>query len=367
MKAQLKNWLIPTLLFVILVFASHLKGYAQFSIFLDFKKEGKKDTLYNKVVEELTQRTTYLLIKPDFEDSKSIVQKAADQFWKIGQLRVITYQDYVEYLEEHPNEFHGRIDITGTVTDVTMNSRTGGGYTTAHYYIQYSLIAGIIPTEDAYTKAYIKLYNKKGQEPPVVREEFYLAQYELYPGMEIISGIVNHFTPNKRPFHASETFKPEQHLLDVLYNGTFYNYQPGFLINYLKLLNSYLAEGKEKGMFENIEKESLSVLKDNVLLIPDYTLEKFNPRKGFQGEKFEVEELLNEYQYPYQIISSEDLNKKIISTKEDFYYYTFTRGATNAFHTVTNGLTGEVIYSRYDALTYNVKPKDFSVLFKQIK
>ena len=167
-------------------------------------------------------------------------------------------------------------------------------------------------------------------------------------------------------YFGSRNLDLDDHMKQVILEGDFFNYEPGFIVSYLRLFNDYLLAGKEKEPYENIG-EPMSFLKQKPLYVPDYVLERFNKFKGFKGDKFDEQELMKDYEYKYEMVSSEELNDLILKAEADVYFYTFIRGTTDAYHTITNGLTGEVLYSKYDPLTYNISDKDFKKISDKIE
>ena len=358
----------PTiLLLTLLIVGTSSNCFSQFSVNTTFDKEDKSDTFSERALEELKTLTTYALIKPDCESYIPLIEKMVKVFWGVGEIKLVTHDQYYDYLEANPTEYHGLIDISALVTTVGSSiSTTSASYSTAHYYLRYKLVADIMDPEEYWLKSDLRKFRKEGREPPVIRNEYYFADYELYPGQSIIKDIDEVSRGSVNQYFANRNIDLDDHMKRVILEGKFFNYEPGFIVNYLRLFNDYLLKNKEKNQFDNI-KESLGFLKQKTLYIPDYVLEQFNKFKGFRGYKFEEKDLMKDYQYKYEMVSSEELNDLILNAEEDIYFYTFIRGTTDAYHTITNGLTGEVLYSRYDPLTYNISDKDFKKISGEIE
>ena len=80
------------------------------------------------------------------------------------------------------------------------------------------------------------------------------------------------------------------------------------------------------------------------------------------GEDKEVEKLFSKYDYDYEFISTEDLDKAIEENKE-FYYLRYARANAERFVQVVNSKTGEVIFREYiTGLGYNLKAKNLGYL-----
>jgi len=153
---------------------------AQFSVVTSFDKDDKHDTLSERALEELKSSTTYILIKPDCEDYIPLIEEKVVSFWKVGDVKVITYDQYYDYLEANPTEFHGLVDISALITTVGSSLNTSrASYTTAHYYLRYKLVVDAMDPKDYWFKSDLRKFRKEGREPPVVRNEFYFVDYEL--------------------------------------------------------------------------------------------------------------------------------------------------------------------------------------------
>ena len=79
-----------------------------------------------------------------------------------------------------------------------------------------------------------------------------------------------------------------------------------------------------------------------------------------------MDKLFKYYDYKYQIISSEELNKKIMNN-EPIYYLMYVRLNSDRFLSVVNAQTGEVVYRAYHSLGYVLRSSIIKKLNKAIK
>lgn len=64
----------------------------------------------------------------------------------------------------------------------------------------------------------------------------------------------------------------------------------------------------------------------------------------------------------------EEIEKMILNGQStDFYYLMYNQVNSNKIITVINGKTGNIVYQNHSTMSYNIKPKDFKELDKQIK
>jgi hypothetical protein len=153
----------------------------------------------------------------------------------------------------------------------------------------------------------------------------------------------------------------------ILYESAVYrNWNIGYLKNAFQLVNKQLLDEKEKWMFEEISTESLKNLKLETLYIPESALIKFGKFTGDESQKHSVESLLKNYKYKYQIIADDKLSDMISEEETEIYYLSYVKSCTDKFFSVINSKTGEIIYTTFDNLSYNLEAKDFTSLSKEI-
>lgn len=128
-----------------------------------------------------------------------------------------------------------------------------------------------------------------------------------------------------------------------------------------------LEKGQEKSLYSSLGNDSeLKKLQNQTLFIPDYVFTKFNAFTGDESKKFDEKELLEDYKLKYEVISSKTLNEKILKNDQPFFYLQYIKSSTDKYVSVINSQTGEVIYSSYTPMSYNLKSGDLKELSKKI-
>ena len=145
------------------------------------------------------------------------------------------------------------------------------------------------------------------------------------------------------------------------------NWNIGYLKNALQFVNKKLNESEENYLFKNDISGGISHLVKDTLYIPDYVLIKFGIFDGNNKRKHKVKRLLRKYSYPYKIVSQSELSQKIVQKSAPVYYLSYIKSSTDKFITVINGITGDMVYNRYKAASYNIHKKDFKKLNRKVK
>ncbi len=178
-----------------------------------------------------------------------------------------------------------------------------------------------------------------------------LARGELYPAFSTLNSV------------ASKTDD-----LAYFYNDAeFYNWNPVILLNYVQVFNKYLTEGKPLWLFaSNSDESALNKLKNETLYIPENTLIKFNKFTGNESKRHKEEELFKKYPFSYKVVS-DDVLFDMVKNGESFYYLNYIKSSTDKYVSVLNGKTGEILYTDYSPMSYNIKSKDLKRLTKDIE
>jgi hypothetical protein len=128
----------------------------------------------------------------------------------------------------------------------------------------------------------------------------------------------------------------------------------------------YLRKNEVVQLKNEIENDiELKNLKNETLYVPSYTMIKYNKFNGNESKSHDEEDIFEDYKNKYKIVSTEELNNKILSETQPFYYLVYIRSCTQKFINVVNSSTGEIIYSEYNAISYNMKTKDLRKLYKK--
>ncbi|MGP8214342.1 MAG: hypothetical protein ACLQQ4_02130 [Bacteroidia bacterium] len=144
-------------------------------------------------------------------------------------------------------------------------------------------------------------------------------------------------------------------------NGAYlFNWGPGFIKNYIQIMNQLLSSTQNGGIAVNAE--SIKKVKTDTLFVVDF-LRGFPQSSGKYKEK-DIKDLFKEYQLPYEIVSSDELNDKILNAKKDMYYLTYIHNTGAAVY-VINGFTGEVVWAK-KLMTDELGPDDITRIYKQV-
>jgi hypothetical protein len=130
----------------------------------------------------------------------------------------------------------------------------------------------------------------------------------------------------------------------------------GVLKNYIQILN-YLITIHKNGELR-ITNNDIKNLKVDTLHVPDYIRKTEKYRVNMTGHPKEVKtkELFDDYLLNHATGSAIEFNKRILNTKNDFYYLIYVGRLTSVNNRATytksegtigivNGLTGEVVYT----------------------
>lgn len=290
---------------------------------------------------KIKRGTTYIAMKdPSSEKSKAYID-VFKKYWTISKYEFIKYTDIEKYISPE-NSF---VTIGGYETNVQFTKqytngsiRDGINYSHTHLYLE------LWTCSEKYFKSEKK--NKvfgRGSQVQVARIEL---------------------------FTDFRTLSDPDLLFQSDYDGEGHirNWGPGILKNYLQLLMSYLNKNKDHGLFAGIQnKKELRNLKKETLYVPDYVLTKFNKFTGNESKKHKEEKIFKHYNFKYQIIPTAELNQKILADETPFYYLIYVKSSTDKYVSVINSSTGEMIYTTYQPMSYNIKSKDLKALQKQIK
>lgn len=158
-------------------------------------------------------------------------------------------------------------------------------------------------------------------------------------------------------------------MLNYIYNdAVIYNWNPGFLQGYLKLVNDGLMANDERGQFsEHEDAKALASLQNDTLYVPDYVNIKVNAMTGVEEKDEDDDGLKESYPYPIKVLPAADLSKLILESSKPVKYLVYTKSSTDKFINVYESGTGKMLYARYAKLAYNFKNKDLSKLAKSIK
>lgn len=315
------NKTIYSILVLLLLFS---KSYAQVSIgkghtYFGFKEFGKSEC-------ELIKTKTTVFVLEGFDTTE--INKVLSEVWTLNKFIVLDAKDFESRENEFNNDkyavfkgtFKKEIRYNGSQSSTSV-------YVGLIYYYQ---------TED----------KSKKNKPEYIKE--YISKIYLSPSLEFGNQVV-----------STDTFTD-------LKKGI-YNYKLGYLKNYFQIVNNTINSKGAIDSFENYcNKSKIKELKTKTLYIPDYIKTKFQMLTSSTKE-VKIEELFKNYNFKYELISSENLDQKILNGNEDFYYLSYVNSQGIKFISVTNGKTGEIIYRDFNTTSNNILKSDISQINSKIK
>lgn len=298
-----------------------------------FSQIGLIDTEH---LEELRNGTTYVISNNYDSDEMAPYRMAFIQNWTYSDISFISPDQKKQY-SQPGNSF---IYIGGYTRYVTMTTQVGDNPANSS-----SLNSQSIHPQMELTIVVEREKPNEREEPTV---ESQVAFLELFVDFETS---LNLGSLQDEGFSGGEKIR---------------GWGPGVLKNKIQQLNALLEEGEENTYYKpDTHKEQMINLQSQTLLVPDYVLIHFAPTTGDESERVEEEELLADYSYPYEMVTTEELNQRILSG-EQVYYLNYVKIVANKYIEVVNSETGEIVYAETKNLSYNIKNKDFKALSKTV-
>lgn len=271
---------------------------------------------------EMIKEKTTLFVVEDF--NVEAIQQVIKDTWTYNDYEIISRKEYNENEQSYKNEKYAPFVLKGFI----RSSNYGSSVFIYHHYFYYNI-------------------KRKKEKIKTIGGVFYSGDIDAIKEVVMTNEYGNMY-------------------------DNFYNFGIGYFKNYLQKINKELVnKGGSFAYAKKADKEKLKALKGKTLYVPDYIKLKYNAFSG--SSKFGEHELENpddlfkKYKHSYEWIGKEELNEKILYAKEDFYYLMFSRVNGQKFITITNGLTGEMIYRDYQTMSYNIKKKDLSKINSKIK
>jgi hypothetical protein len=165
------------------------------------------------------------------------------------------------------------------------------------------------------------------------------------------------------------TYKNPELMFTADYDGGNHirNWGIGILKNYVQLLSKQLNGTEDRRLnASEMDEKALAKLKRDTLFVPDYVLIAFNKFTGNETKKHDEKDVFEDYPFKYKLLSSEELNKKIMDSEKPFLYFIYVKSSTDKFISVVNAQTGALIYTKYKAGSYNISSKDFRNIAKSL-
>lgn len=290
-------------------------------------------------ITKIKRGTTYIAMKdPNSEKVKEYVN-AFKNNWTISKLEFIKYSEIEKFISPE-NSF---LTIGGYETNTQFiklyesgSQKNGINFSNTHLYLE------LWTCDEKYFQS------KKKKKEFEDSDKIQVARIELFTDFETLSD------PDKL-FQS-----------DYDGDGHIRNWGPGILKNYIQSLMSYLNKGENHTLYSGIlNSNEMKNLKKEVLHVPEYILTKFNKFTGDETKKHDEKDIFEDYKLKYKLISTDELNQKILTDTTSFYYLIYIKSSTDKYISVINSLTGEIIYSTYYPLSYNIKSGDLKDLQKK--
>jgi hypothetical protein len=280
-------------------------------------------------ISKIKQGTTFFAMKdPDSPKAKEYVG-AIKKAWDFSKVECIKY------------------------TDVEKNIAPNNSFVT----ITANMISSNSTTASTQTRIYLELWttNGKFKYDPKKRKHFNQADKISVATLELFSD----YTTQNNP---SSLYKMEYDA-----TGHLKNWGKGIVYNYVQELNRLLNKAEEKS-FKTIitNKEELKKMSSQTLFIPDYAMIKYNKTNNDETDVFKDKELFDGFNLSYKVLPTANLNDKILSAETPFYYLLLIKTTDDKFVTITNSLTGEIIYLAYSASASNLKAADLKDIQKVV-
>ncbi|WP_157547226.1 hypothetical protein [Kordia zhangzhouensis] len=314
------------ILLLVFAFACALNVNSQVRIG-KFDLAGKHKSLNKKSLEKFKNTKTYFIFAENESQgyTKSDYEKVLNEVWDVTTFEVITEDELYDVAKEN-----------AAFAQFNAFSITRYGKSTVSVF-SYHVI-------DFWTIDKLKKLDKKEKKFKAKKSRVAAIYFtpDIHSRQEIVAG------------------KTE-------FNGNLMNYKLGYLKNYLRFINDGLKENKSFNMFdESVDKDKIGELKNKTLYFSDEMIYSYSPWKIKEKEdQMTAEELFEDYEHPYKVVSDKEINDKILAN-EDFYYLMYNQVNGIKVISVVNGKTGDIIYSTYKMPSYNLKSKDLKKLSKKI-
>ena len=292
-------------------------------------------------ITKIKSGTTYIAMKnPNSEKVKDFIN-VFNSNWTISKIKFIKYSEIEKYISPE-NSF---LTIGGYETNTQFSNlyengsrRNGINYSNTHLYLE------LWTCNEKYFQS------KKKKKEFGDNDKIQVARIELFTDFESLSD----------PDKLFQT--------DYDGNGHIRNWGPGILKNYIQTLMNFLNKNENRTLYTGIfNTEEMKNLYKEVLYVPEYVLMKFNKFTGDETKKHNVKDIFEDYAHKYKIITIDELNQKILEDKTSFYYLIYIKSSTDKYICVVNSLSGEIIYSSYSPVSYNIKSRDLKELIKKAK
>jgi hypothetical protein len=291
-------------------------------------------------IPELKNGTTYIVMKdPDFPGAKEYIEMFK-RTWTISKIQFIKYSD----VHNHYDKGNYFLSIGGYKFDEQYTPMFGGffggadgntnDYPKGAWFKETYIYLELWTCTDNY------LENKKDKELKI-NNTIQLARIDAYTDIP--------------------AYKEPKYLYAEEYNSTvrIRNWGVGILENYVQSMMTYFNNNQERKLYSAITNNAeLAKLKTETLYVPNYLLIQYDKKTNGETGKHIESDLFEKYTLKHKLLTIEELNTKISNKEEPIYYFIYVKSRVDKFVSVVNSVTGEMIYSRYTPMSYNIQPDD---------
>lgn len=283
---------------------------------------------------------------------KKVYEEILKAHWNVTPYILVDFKDFE--IESYLSDEYSIAKIMVDRTSHSMGAaNTGSRYIKLNMFIDFRIYDN---------KTIFKKLNKLSKRRRIKLKNYilednstHIARFLLSPKNEFLEDAINQDLETRTSVAFSE---------DV-----FYNYNLGYLKNYLQIINDLIKEEKLHWLYGNDNLSEVKKLKKHTLYVPSYVGVEFNAmRKNRVSKNPEknINDLFKKYEYDYEIIDNEDLSNRIMNN-EAIYYLRIAKGNGELFLQVVNAQSGTEIYrSYYKGFSYNLKGKHIAKLNNSI-
>jgi hypothetical protein len=280
-------------------------------------------------LEALRRSTTLVFLRPSEASQVEAVQAKLNQIWTISKIEVHTSDRRKEAVDAHPGEALSFLELHSNVIGVD--------HVPYYYY------------------AYIQLQMDGGTDKKGRSIVDTYARVELHPSAHTLNEGIIHYNDG----------------LDLYAQAQLDNFTPGLLVNYAKYINDQLEKGASRNLYSTFKNEgAMGALRNSTLYVTDNVALEFGWVKKTEAPVADPKALFAKYPYRYELISSADLDHKLMTETEPFYYMVYVRSSLEKYIAIYKSDTGEMIYADYDAKrlgSQNLEPNDMAKIAALIR
>jgi len=266
-------------------------------------------------------------------DELETLKKAIEEVWNYTPISFIPFSE-MKNIDPYKTSIFSIAGVNTNTTFVNGTGSTSLDYDNTHIYLNLWMLQGNTKNKEAIKKSYCRI--------------------ELHPTYTDY----NMVTGSRRKDALTYIYK----------EGTLKNWKVGFLKNYIKQVNDHLTREEERWLYASDTKNpSIKKIKSKTLYVPDYALVKFNKFTGDESNRLDKEKLFKHYPYKIKVIPADELSQKILEPNSDINYLVYVKSSTDKYIYIINSRSGDVLYSKYKGVSYNLKDDDFKDLAKAIK